>query len=308
MFHALACVVLAYSPAPRPTNIRTAPLMMAEQHPDAALFENLIEMGNARSAVTLRRSDLGRSLVASKDVEAGDLLLSIPMKLTLTCHRSGVVGGLVGQTDLVEEAAGDLRAEVGEEMFNFGATWDVRLAVAVLEATAGAGGPFWDQYRKLLPLPPDLTHPICLPEQTVPELQDMPLVTEARERTALLERVYPELVDHTAHPATASYINRGAPTELVPPPLSWAYALVVSRCFTQSHDGDTFAFVPFLDMAQHSDNPSANFTSDQRGFTLRALRPVCEGEPITICYGEDYTSRRLFSQYGFSPGEGTAQV
>ena len=146
MFHALACVVLAYSPAPRfsPT-FRTAPLMMAEQHPDAALFENLIEMGNARSAVTLRRSDLGRSLVASKDVEAGDLLLSIPMKLTLTCHRSGVVGGLVGQTDLVEEAAGDLRAEVGEEMFNFGATWDVRLAVAVLEATAGAGGPFWDR-------------------------------------------------------------------------------------------------------------------------------------------------------------------
>ena len=48
--------------------------------------------------------------------------------------RSGVVGGLQGQTEAVWDAAGDLREEVGEERFKQGATWDVRLALAVFEA------------------------------------------------------------------------------------------------------------------------------------------------------------------------------
>jgi len=82
-------------------------------------------------------------------------------------------------------------------------------------------------------------------------------------------------------------------------------ALVVSRCFTMS-DGDTFAFVPFLDMADHEAQPTANFASDARGFVLKALRPIAAGEPVSICYGEDYTSRRLFEQYGFCPEQGTA--
>lgn len=293
---------------PSPRSSRSAPLLLqAAPNPDGALFEQLIELSGSTSAVSLRKSDLGRSLVAAQDVAAGELLLSVPKGALLTAHRSGVVSGLVGQTDLVSEAVGDLRQEVGEEMFDRGTTWDVRLAVAVLEATAGAGGPFWDAYRRLLPLPLQLTHPICLPAEAQPELHDAALVDEARRRSELLARVYPPLMDHATHPATASYARSGAPLDQVPPPLSWAYALVVSRCFTM-HDGDTFAFVPFLDMAQHSgDRPVANFSSDARGFTLRALRSVCEGEPITICYGEDYTSRRLFSQYGFAPAEGTAQ-
>ena len=57
----------------------------------------------------------------------------------------------------------DLRDEVGEAMFSRGATWDVRLALAVLEATNSAGGEFWDLYRRLLPLPVALSTPACLP-------------------------------------------------------------------------------------------------------------------------------------------------
>lgn len=36
--------------------------------------------------------------------------------------------------------------------------------------------------------------------------------------------------------------------------------------------------------------------------------PFCFFLPdqVSICYGEDYTTRRLFEQYGFAPAEGTA--
>ena len=108
------------------------------------------------------------------------------------------------------------------------------------------------------------------------------------------------------HPATASNLQAGASQDVIPPPLSWAYALVVSRCFAMD-DGDTFAFVPFLDMCQHESLPSADFAADTRGFTLTALRDIAENDPVTICYGSDYDSRRLFKQYGFVPLEGNAE-
>jgi hypothetical protein len=56
-------------------------------------------------------------------------------------------------------------------------------------------------------------------------------------------------------------------------------------------DGDTFAFVPFLDMAQHADVPTANFRVDaQDGATLTALADLKPGEEVTINYDPDYSS------------------
>jgi hypothetical protein len=255
--------------------------------------------------VKLQNGPNGRTLVATKDVEAGGTLLTVPQSVLLTAHRSGVIGGLQGQTDAMWDAAGDLREEVGAEAYGRGAKWDVRLACAVFEACSGAGGPFWDTYRRLLPPPPKLTHPLALPAALLPELQDAQLEAKTLELRSRLHELYPLLADHACHPATNAYRAMGAPMDQIPLPLEYCYGLVVSRCFAMA-DGDTFAFVPFLDMADHAARPCANFASDPRGFTLRALRPVAAGEPVTICYGEDYTSRRLFSQYGFAPAEGTA--
>ena len=67
--------------------------------------------------------------------------------------------------------------------------------------------------------------------------------------------------------------------QLIPRPLEYAYALVVSRCFTMA-DGDTFAFVPFIDLCQHAATPNANFTSVDDGFELRALTDVVAGEEV----------------------------
>lgn len=274
--------------------------------PAVLLFDSILKGEKINHALALQNTPAGRSLVASRDIEAGGALLTVPKRLLITAHRSGVVDGLAGQTDLTWDAAGDLREEVGQENFSRGARWDARLALGVFEACAGAGGEFWDTYRRLLPPPPRIAHPLTLPEPLLAELQDDAVVTRTRELRNRLVSLYPELDTHGCLQATAAYESMGAPMEQIPMPLQYTYALVVSRCFTMA-DGDTFAFVPILDMADHEARPAANFTSDARGFVLRALRPIKQGDSVTICYGEDYTTERMFEQYGFSPAQGTAQ-
>ena len=67
--------------------------------------------------------------------------------------------GLYGQSDLCWEAAGDLRDPVSDEDFARGMTWDVRLALALLEATSDPqiGGQLWPVYGRLLPQPHTIT-------------------------------------------------------------------------------------------------------------------------------------------------------
>jgi len=277
----------------------------------AALFHNLLQSAEGKAPrVRLQgdQTESGRGLFTAVAIASGQEIIRVPPDICLTAHRSGVVNGLVGQTEAMDEAAGDLRLEVGEEAFRRGATWDIRLALGVFEATAGCGGPFWDQYRRLLPLPPLCTSAASVPIALLAELQDPVLQSRAGAKAALLRELYPSLSDHAVHPVTASYVQMDAPLELVPLPLQWAYSLVVSRCFTMA-DGDTFACVPFLDMCQHADLPAANFSSlPDGGFVLTALRPLKSGDEVTISYdGGAYDSRRMFELYGFAPSDGTAR-
>lgn len=79
----------------------------------------------------------------------------LPLFPVLIPHHQG----LYGQTDLCWEVAGDLRDPVSDEDFSRGMTWDVRLALALLEATCDPqiGGKFWDIYGRLLPQPHTVT-------------------------------------------------------------------------------------------------------------------------------------------------------
>ena len=47
--------------------------------------------------------------------------------------------GLAGQDDLMWEIAGDLRLPVEDDEITRGRTWDIQLALALLQATSGAG-------------------------------------------------------------------------------------------------------------------------------------------------------------------------
>lgn len=63
-----------------------------------------------------------------------------------------------------------------------GLTWDVRLALALHEATAdiAVGGQFWDLYGRLLPAPHEVTVPLCLPSTLLREMQHQQLAQQAQ--------------------------------------------------------------------------------------------------------------------------------
>jgi len=86
----------------------------------------------------------------------------------------------------------------------------------------------------------------------------------------------------------------------------WAFACVRSRAFQLSTE--CFAFVPFLDAANHAEQPNANFqmAADKSAANLISLSSISSGEEITISYTgkEGYTNQRFMAQYGFVPRQG----
>ncbi|CAM9247000.1 unnamed protein product [Pylaiella littoralis] len=274
--------------------------------------------------VSLGATAGGRGLVSDEDVQEGQVLLEVPSDACLWSTRDGVVTGLLGQTDLCWEAAGDLREPVSDEDFARGMTWDVRLALALHEATSDPqiGGKFWSVYGRLLPQPHTVTVPFCLPERLLAQLHNDGMMGRARKQVERMRALYPDLMQTLlSHPKTAIYVAKKADggqaaaaaaaktkdtaeneTDLAPMALLWAFAMVRSRAFAA---GDhRFAFVPFLDMANHGfAEPTANFTYDgavEPGvFRLQAVRNMSAGHEVTISYGEKLNAEQLMVQYGF---------
>ena len=108
----------------------------------------------------------GSGLVTTRAFKEGDVMATIPLEMCLVSHRSGAIqgGATVGQTDMMWDAAGDLRTSISEEDTSAGRTWDINLALALLDATAGASmaGEFWDSYTGAYPRPETVTVPSCM--------------------------------------------------------------------------------------------------------------------------------------------------
>ena len=79
----------------------------------------------------------GTFLIAAKDVKKGECILSVPIDMCLVANKDGQVFGLRGQNDFIWEIAGDLCGKVSDAEYEKGRTWDVQLAIALLQATDG---------------------------------------------------------------------------------------------------------------------------------------------------------------------------
>eukprot|EP00198_Chlamydomonas_reinhardtii_P009549 XP_001698886.1 predicted protein [Chlamydomonas reinhardtii] len=207
--------------------------------------------------------------------------------------------------------------------------WDILQALALVDGLAGDGGEFWARYCDvLLPAPERLTLPMCWEPQRLAQLQHRDIATAAEAQQDRLMGLFPELMEPLA-PDVPSWFQ-------------WAFACVRSRAFRAGPDA--FAFVPFLDLANHADAPqavppgpsgasggaatpappsnqvaNADFRASPAGagsgeagageyFELYALRDIVAGEEVTISYAgpEGYTNQRFMAQYGFVPVGGNA--
>jgi hypothetical protein len=246
---------------------------------------------DARGVRLVRGNDgKGNSLVCAKSVKKGAILMTLPLSKCILAHRSGAVRGLQGQTEALWECAGDLRKSVDEkEEEERGRTWDVQLALGVLDATAGTGlggststdGEFWNSYTFDFPKPESLTVPFCYPKQSCllsSELQNDEAKEAVLKQKLRLEKMFePTKSDHVtkieSHRVTSLALERvkqqleasnlvpsdlldSVGKSLIPSPMEWAFAVVRSRCVKIIENW--FGILPILDMANHSLDPSAD--------------------------------------------------
>ena len=242
---------------------------------------------------------LGNGLITTSKILKNEVIMSIPLEMCITSHRCGAVRGLSGQTDFAFEYFGDLRSCIDENEEIKGRTWDVNLALGLLMATndesLAANSAFWDSYRSFFPSYDSLTVPFCLPQNLLRELQDQELEQNVMKQQQRLINLFPSL-DPGFHTA-----------------LSWAFAMVRSRCFQLT--SDWFAMVPVIDIANHDPEPCSQFEFTGIDITmdsdelpnnglcvLKALRDIESGESVTIRYDskdDSYSNERLMVQYGF---------
>ena len=76
-------------------------------------------------------------LVASRNFLKNEVLIGVSKSMCLLANRDGsVFSGLLGQIDASFDDVGDLRMPLTDEQISTGRTWDVNLALALLDATA----------------------------------------------------------------------------------------------------------------------------------------------------------------------------
>ena len=257
-------------------------------------------------SVVCRDSAHGRGLFASTRVARGDVILSVPRRLTL-CVQDGAGLSLPPGGTWPR-----VRAGVAANAPDAGKTWEYVLARAIVDAVAGDGGDFWAAYGGLMPPPASLAHPFLLPDALLAELQDPELEEDARIERARLQTLMPDLMD---------------PLEPGGPPVgAWALALVRSRAMLAGKvrgGGDAHAIVPFLDLANHATAPTIDYrcdgvetpassglepqaTENLDRFELVALGDAESGEELRLAYTKGtLTSREHFAQYGFAPEGGS---
>lgn len=263
------------------------------------------------SGVIMGKDSFGGSgLTASKSFKKGDVIVTIPLTMCLLARRDGIILNLVGQSDACWEALGDLREPLDETQEALGRTWDLNLAFALLDATAGEGlaaaGTFFDQYTGALPRPSTVTLPFCMPEHTLAQTQDEGIIERALAQQKRLSNfaLFDQQDWHRISGPDAS--------PLAPGPLSWAFAMVRSRCFQVS--SDWFAIVPIIEIANHDIEPNAVFLSQspnnaetdiRDGYCiLQASEDIEQGESVLLAYDGTSAAKhdncRLFTQYGFT--------
>eukprot|EP01025_Chloroclados_australasicus_P031404 TRINITY_DN31767_c2_g1_i3.p1 TRINITY_DN31767_c2_g1~~TRINITY_DN31767_c2_g1_i3.p1 ORF type:complete len:361 (-),score=56.38 TRINITY_DN31767_c2_g1_i3:573-1655(-) len=173
--------------------------------------------------------------------------------------------------------------------------WDILFSLALVDAAMDQGHGFWKDYVLFLPAPQTLCLPMCWPEYLLKQLQD----DQVKEGAILQQKRLRDILHYEALTT-----QRQADGDL-PSLFEWAFACVRSRAFKLKDD--YYAYIPFLDMANHSPEPNANYQYNQNGFVeLVAVKDIKAKEEVTISYTGKYgeSNRKLLQKYGFVVEQG----
>ena len=253
----------------------------------------------------VRQSAHGKGLFASEPVKRGDVVASVPKKLTLWVQEGNALA-LPG-----DGAWPRVRAGASAAAPDSGKGWEFILARAIVDAVAGDGGAFWETYGGMMPGPETLAHPFLLSDATLRELQDDDMARRARDERELIKALMPDLTTPQHAMDDDPHVTVGA----------WALALVRSRAMRVGVGAH--AVVPFLDCANHASVPSVDYRCDSvetpasvglppqaseamADVELVALTDADVGDELRLAYTKgQLTSTEHFEQYGFVPTGGS---
>uniref|UniRef100_A0A7S3UAE9 SET domain-containing protein n=1 Tax=Picocystis salinarum TaxID=88271 RepID=A0A7S3UAE9_9CHLO len=233
----------------------------------------------------LRRTSKGRGMVALEDIEAGQVMVRVPMRHVIHVIEDEGTG-----------ADGDVR--LAKKLF-----WTLS---AEAESENETSSQRWELYARMLP-----TRTGCAAlwdEETIEEMQFLPAVESALRLKDRFQLEADRAVQEHAIPCHA---------------MMWALSIVHSRSFAVCNErGKRIrALVPVADLFNHkSDEPAAAGALDMQlgegetgeawqlvmdahskpWFQMSALEACIPGEEIFINYGHE-TSAELLTSYGFIP-------
>ena len=240
---------------------------------------------------------MGHGLVATRDVEAGEVLLSVPRELTLspTLYLSEI-----GSTGPV----GAQIAEAGKRLQQTAEGASCLLALALLHERALGERSKRALYVSMLPQPDSLEHSLLWePSRVESLLKGSHLVERIRRLRSDLSREISGLMSDALVHEPATF-----PPEVYTEALyTWAHAILLSRALPVGGDRE-LTLVPLLDFANHdASSPHvwrAIETSGEQGFVaLVAGSRVVAGEHVCIdcSRGRRRATWEYFFSYGMVP-------
>ena len=232
----------------------------------------------------------GRGLVATRDIEAGEPLISIPQQMVLcpsaylnAIAQSGPIGAQLsaGLAPLLQTPDGQ----------------STLLALALLHEVSLGDASRWAPYVANLPPDPD-----------IPLLWDADRLHTVLKGSHLVQRATDLRADLLAEFASLEEQAFANERALYPPEVFtgerylWAHAIVLSRALPIQEES---SLLPLIDLANH-DGASVSvltFAASTGAVALIAGEPISRGAQVCIDYtrGEPKPTWELFFSHGFVP-------
>ncbi|XP_041877231.1 SET domain-containing protein 4 isoform X1 [Corvus kubaryi] len=228
----------------------------------------------------------GRGLMATKALQAGDLVISLPEKCLLTTGTvlSSCLGGYIVKW---KPPVSPLLA---------------LCTFLIAEKHAGEKSP-WKPYLDVLPK--TYTCPACLDHDVINVLPK-PLKKKAQEQKMMIQelfrssRAFFSSLQPLFAENTGTIFNYSA--------LEWAWCTINTRTIYMKHphrecfslEPDVYALAPYLDLLNHSPNVQvkAAFNEQTRSYEIRTNSQCKKYQEVFICYGP-HDNQRLLLEYGF---------
>lgn len=233
----------------------------------------------------------GRGLLARRDINDGDTLLSIPLKLCMT-----------------KKAA---RKALGKDVIQSGMNEYLAIALHLIHEKFVEGSEsFWKPYLDVLPDVEEVNPTFTWSDEDLAFLEGSPVIAATKSLQMKLQREYDDLLGGE-NGLIAKYPERFPADKFSYDNWVWAFTMLFSRAIRLRNlqQGETLSLVPYADLINHSPFSQAYIDARQEGdwlfktgeeeVVLFADRGYRRMEQIYISYGQK-SNAELLLLYGFA--------